>query len=385
MFASEELRADKEIILKVIEEDPSMFEYVADKIMSDKDFVLQVIDKNPICIKYVSSSLLSDEEKIKILKNNSLFMNSLYLLPKDIDEYINDEEFDMSKLVAVDNIGNRYYIEFLKKMSKKDIENFNIVLDDCSSSSLEKYKIIKKNIKINKIFTSGSGCTVQEFEQVLKKINKIKELVDVPSDEEKQRDYEIFSQVYVMLANNIVYDYDAISPENKDNCYIKNECRSLYGGLVKGKSVCAGYANILKQVLSQYNIRCNCIKSKTEEGVSHSYNQVFIDGKWYNCDLTWDTRNIIKNHTSVRNSLKSDKEFGVNVDVYHTPYKEAHICAYNYKHESDKTIDIVEKESEILNNREILEALKIENAGLQKLSEELESKNQIEIKKNKER
>jgi len=169
MFASEELRADKEIILKVIEEDPSMFEYVADKIMSDKDFVLQVIDKNPICIKYVSSSLLSDEEKIKILKNNSLFMNSLYLLPKDIEEYINNEEFDMSKLVAVDNIGNRYYIEFLKKMSKKDIENFNIVLDDCSSSSLEKYKIIKKNIKINKIFTSGSGCTVQEFEQVLKK------------------------------------------------------------------------------------------------------------------------------------------------------------------------------------------------------------------------
>ena len=381
-YASDDIRADKEIILKTIEKEPIMFQYVSEKIMLDKEFVLQVIDKNPLCIQDVSSSLLSDEEKIEILKNNSLFMNSLQLLPEDIDEYINNQEFDMSKLVSFDNRNNMdcYYVELLKKMSKKDIENFNIVLKDCSSSSIKKYETIKKAIKINKIYTCGYGCTVKEFEQVLKRLNEIKKIVEVPLDNDEQRDYKIFSQVYVILANSIEYNYDAVLPENKNNYDIKNECRSLYGGLVKGKSVCAGYANILKQVLSQYNIRCECINSKAEDGVSHAYNQVFIDGQWYNCDLTLDTTSIIKNYTSVRNSLKSDKEFGVNEIFYHTPVKKVRNCVCTFYPENiiDTNIDLIEKfenESSNLDNRESLEGKKRENSFLQKLLHKLEREN----------
>jgi len=392
MFASEDIRADKEIILKVIENDPTMFEYVADEIMLDKEFVLQVIDKNPVCINYVSSSLLSDEEKIKILKSNSLFMNSLYLLSKDIEEYINNKEFDMSKLFFTgnENISYGYYFEILRKMSPKDIENFNVVLADCSSSSIEKYKKIKEDKKINKIYTCGYGCTEQEFEQVLKKINIFKKLVEVPSDNDEQRDYKVFAQLYRILANSIVYDYNAILPENKNNDYMMNECRNLYGGLVKGKSVCAGYANILKQVLSQYNINCEYIISKTSEGFSHAYNQVFIDGQWYNCDLTSDALEIRINPQCVVYSLKSDKEFGVNEIFYHTPAKKVRNCVCTYYPENiiDTIIDRTEKfekEGSNLDNRERLEGKKRENSFLQKLLQKLERKNGNRDNKNEER
>jgi len=309
-------------------------------------------------------------------------MNSLYLLSKDIEEYINNKEFDMSKLFFTgnENISYGYYFEILRKMSPKDIENFNVVLADCSSSSIEKYKKIKEDKKINKIYTCGYGCTEQEFEQVLKKINIFKKLVEVPSDNDEQRDYKVFAQLYRILANSIVYDYNAILPENKNNDYMMNECRNLYGGLIKGKSVCAGYANILKQVLSQYNIRCECITSKAEDGISHAYNQVFINGQWYNCDLTLDTMDIIKNYRSVRNSLKSDKEFGVNKVFYHTPVKKVRNCVCTFYPENiiDTNIDLIEKfenESSNLDNRESLEGKKRENSFLQKLLHKLEREN----------
>jgi len=81
--------------------------------------------------------------------------------------------------------------------------------------------------------------------------------------------------------------------------------------------VCEGYAKILQQVLKSSGIDCKYISGigrnrwdigKTEEGEAHGWNQVKIDGQWYNCDLTWDASKI-KESRPLEYCLQSDEEF----------------------------------------------------------------------------
>ncbi len=70
--------------------------------------------------------------------------------------------------------------------------------------------------------------------------------------------------------------------------YIGNGDASQYadGVLVDGTAVCAGYSNALQLLLRSLGIECVRIISVPEE--DHAWNRVRINGKWYNCDVTWD-------------------------------------------------------------------------------------------------
>lgn len=62
---------------------------------------------------------------------------------------------------------------------------------------------------------------------------------------------------------------------------------TAYGALVKGRSVCEGYAMAYKYLLNSVGIECEIIMGETETG-SHSWNAVKLDGNWYYVDATWD-------------------------------------------------------------------------------------------------
>lgn len=67
---------------------------------------------------------------------------------------------------------------------------------------------------------------------------------------------------------------------------------SAYGVLVNGSASCEGYAKAAKLLLDKAGIENYVITgtAKREDGASegHMWNVVFIDGKPYNLDLTWD-------------------------------------------------------------------------------------------------
>jgi hypothetical protein len=84
----------------------------------------------------------------------------------------------------------------------------------------------------------------------------------------------------------IIYDYLAkhITYETKDESLLPY---STYDAAVKGKAVCQGYATLFYRILLDYGIDNRIIVSNT-----HAWNLVGLDGKYYECDVTWDSQGV---------------------------------------------------------------------------------------------
>ena len=95
-------------------------------------------------------------------------------------------------------------------------------------------------------------------------------------------DYEKIKIVHDYLIDNARYDIEFSNP----NMY------NIYGALVDGVCVCAGYAKALKYILDRMNIKCICIIGRggdvLERPEGHAWNYVKLEGKWYAIDVTWD-------------------------------------------------------------------------------------------------
>ena len=89
------------------------------------------------------------------------------------------------------------------------------------------------------------------------------------TDEEKEK------YVYKALQNMCVYDESATLNQ------------SAYSVFVNGRSVCAGYSRAFQYVMQQLNIPCYFCTGYANGG-NHAWNIVYIDGKYYNVDLSWD-------------------------------------------------------------------------------------------------
>lgn len=76
-------------------------------------------------------------------------------------------------------------------------------------------------------------------------------------------------------------EYDKLKYENKDDDTYKSN--TAYGVLIEGYGTCNGYADAMGIFLDRMNI-INYKISNDE----HIWNLVYLDGKWYHLDLTWD-------------------------------------------------------------------------------------------------
>lgn len=62
--------------------------------------------------------------------------------------------------------------------------------------------------------------------------------------------------------------------------------QSAYSALVKGRSVCAGYARAFQYLMQQLGIPCYYCTGYA--GEDHAWNIVKLDDRYYNVDVTWD-------------------------------------------------------------------------------------------------
>lgn len=111
------------------------------------------------------------------------------------------------------------------------------------------------------------------------------------------------------------------------NGTIQQDAHTAYGGLETGYVVCNGYVELFNMMCAQAGIETKKISGYANAGLGdemHSWNQVKIDGKWYNVDLTWDDptykdkEHADNLHISYRYFLLSDTEFYKQ----HRPYSE---------------------------------------------------------------
>ena len=159
--------------------------------------------------------------------------------------------------------------------------------------SIEELEELEKNTQIDGITVEGdrvsSNYSVEEYKQIYQKLLELTEGIDEEWSRTKK-----FALIYRRVSKNIEYDLIAAYPKegNKEQEeYSRKEddnCRNLKNGLLKGKCVCAGYAEILRNA---------CLLKKVPvfeyDGIvgvePHAWNIVEIEnGIWIEVDPTWD-------------------------------------------------------------------------------------------------
>ncbi len=76
--------------------------------------------------------------------------------------------------------------------------------------------------------------------------------------------------------------------------YVKNKeqiAHTAYGALVDKKAFCNGYAAAYKILLNRCGVECILVEGNTED-ISHVWNIVNQDGKYYHIDCTWNDSDL---------------------------------------------------------------------------------------------
>ena len=107
------------------------------------------------------------------------------------------------------------------------------------------------------------------------------------------------------------------------NCeYIREDddgySSTAYGCLVEGEANCEGYAKAFDLIAGDVGLKSVVIVGKTDDGENHAWNQVDIEGDWYNIDVTWDDPD--KPNVLLRNYFLCDDD---QFSRTHTPSKDA--------------------------------------------------------------
>jgi len=85
----------------------------------------------------------------------------------------------------------------------------------------------------------------------------------------------------------IIHDYviktTKYDSNRSDNKIVNYKSDIAYGPLFEGYGLCGGYTDTMALFLDYYNIPNFKVISE-----NHIWNAVYLDGKWYHLDLTWD-------------------------------------------------------------------------------------------------
>lgn len=181
-----------------------------------------------------------------------------------IDKDYTNYESDIDKLVA--NKGE----ELVKYVS-----NFNNFVHPYNSTAIEnsinltygdKYEL---EVKINRIYTDEE---INEINEVVDSIIKDNITNDMPTKEK-------IKIIHDYIINHAQYDQNIVDKASTSP-YKSN---TAYGVLIEGYGTCNGYADAMAIFLNKLNVINYKISSDT-----HVWNLVYLDGKWYHLDLTWD-------------------------------------------------------------------------------------------------
>lgn len=203
------------------------------------------------------------------IKNRNDLINSIYYAINSGTDYIEryiDSDYtnyinDINTLTAYNGA------EFKKVIST--LNNFVHPYNSSNNVKISYGGDYKIGISINRAYTQD------EINEINNKVDKI--LNDNVNNNMPPK--EKIRAIHDYIIDHT--EYDKLKYENKnDDTYKSN---TAYGVLIEGYGTCNGYADAMEIFLDKMNI-IN-YKISNEE---HIWNLVYLDGKWYHLDLTWD-------------------------------------------------------------------------------------------------
>ena len=182
---------------------------------------------------------------------NSGMEKFTFYCPNDYENCLNDVKDIANDQTILSNINNFVHPYNGFKDIQTEIDSLGKIVVYINHNYTEEMKIIL-NYEIDKIMT--------------------KELTDSMDLTEK------IKVIHDYIINNTKYDKD-----RSDNNVIKYKSDTAYGALIEGYALCSGYTDSMMLFLEKLNV-----KNYKKSSDNHVWNNVYIDNKWYNLDLTWD-------------------------------------------------------------------------------------------------
>ena len=115
--------------------------------------------------------------------------------------------------------------------------------------------------------------TASQEKEVTKKINSVVKSLKLDG----KSDYRKLRLIHNFVCETAKYDYEHWT----DSTY--KQQFSTYGALIKGETVCQGYATLFYRLCSEVGVSCRVITS-----IDHAWNIAKVGNKYYNIDTTWD-------------------------------------------------------------------------------------------------
>lgn len=242
-------------------------------------------------------------------------------------------ELDNTKLINIDmlkSFPDNVYIRVSGSYDEDRIRQYNNVpLND---------QIRNTQIRSHRYFLMSVIYERKELINILREIERIESGIN-----KNWSDVQKLYYFYDVIKKSIMYDpeYDKVPME---------EINSLRG-LIRKRTVCAGYAVILQEFLDRQGINSYFISGINSEGIGHAWNIVEIEGELYPIDITGDGRLYrtgYPNHTEY---------FGRNIKRFnreHIPNKKNPCSGYQDKlSEFDedfiKYLDLIMVKNDVIN------------------------------------
>ncbi len=182
-------------------------------------------------------------------------------------------------------------------------EDNRIVINNVADLSLKKLDMLQNTELIDTVVIESElgrdEYDVEKYKEIYQSLIELTDGIDRNWSNLKK-----FILIYRRVSKLIEYDHRAKHTKRANKLEqkykIKNmkKARNLENGLIKGKAVCKGYAEILRNACLMRGINAIKVKGRTTPNgriATHSWNQVEIeDGVWIEVDPTWDHNSGIK-------------------------------------------------------------------------------------------
>jgi hypothetical protein len=140
------------------------------------------------------------------------------------------------------------------------------------------YNLNNSTFSLRYNYKDGKENFLLKINAVNSKVKEIASKIIKPG----MSDFEKELAVHDYVVNNSVYDYKNLSTNT-----LPNDSFTAYGNLIKGVSVCSGYAEAVYRILNSVGVQ-TLIITGTANNVPHAWNIVKIDGAFYHLDATFD-------------------------------------------------------------------------------------------------
>lgn len=335
--------------------------------------------------KYDKDTLEEDLKKIE-KRQQELEMKS-----GDIDTYISigeeeNKSTNESGMVTVPKYmkytANSAFCEYLEMQMMAHQEQIDISawsehydMDKITDAFLEAEYQTPLILGISKMNISSDGTTLsityeddaKTYQKKRKQVEKkVTEIIDQIIQEDMS-DLEKEIAINTYLCENITYDRKALENAKEKNMKETDkeyrDAFNVYGALINGKAVCAGYAGAFKLLADKAGLECIIVTGSLEGGLAHEWNKVRIEGKWQIIDVTNNDTQFYPNamfnlsDEAAATVLVEDKRFALDevVDKYQAiTMEQEYYNVQNAYFDLERIADaIVEelKEKEVVNLR----------------------------------